>query len=64
MVWCVNIVPLRFKNFLLWPDSIVEKYDNLKMDKNAESLSLKNLYPNPFDWTVCFWTGLGICVGL
>ena len=59
-----NIDPLHFGNFTLGPDSIVVKYDDSKADKNAVRLSEKNIYANPDDWRLCFWTGLCIWISL
>jgi len=48
------------RNFKLGIDSIRGKYDDTKTDKAGERLSEKNLYANPFDWTMCWWTGVWI----
>ena len=55
-----NIDPLGFHNFNLGMDSIVGKYDDSKADKAGERLSEKNLYANPFNYSMCIFTGLGV----
>ena len=64
MARCASIDPLAFHNFKLGQDSIICKYDDSKADKTGEKLSEKNIYANPFEWTQCFWTGMGIYVAL
>jgi hypothetical protein len=59
-----SIDPLHTRNFKLGVDSIVGKYDDSKADKTAQRLSEKNIYANPFDYTMCFWTGFGIWIAL
>lgn len=53
---CANVEPLRFANFSLGSDSIVGKYDDSKAVKDAERLAEKNIYANPYNWMMCFWT--------
>ena len=60
MARCASIDPLAFHNFKMGQDSLICKYDDQKADKVGEKLSEKNIYANPFDWTMCFWTGFGI----
>lgn len=64
MARCASIDPLCFRNFKLGTDSIVGMYDDAKADKAAERLSEKNIYANPHDWRLCFWTALGIWLAL
>ena len=64
MARSASIDPLHFGNFSLGVDSIVVKYDDSKADKNAERLSEKNIFANPYDWRLCFWTGLCIWISL
>lgn len=64
MARCGNIDPLGFHNFKVGQDSIICKYDDQKADKAGDRLSEKNIYANPFEWTQCFWTGLGVYVAL
>ena len=64
MARCASIDPLAFHNFKLGQDSIICKYDDQKADKTGEKLSEKNIYANPHDWTMCFWTGLRIYVAI
>ena len=64
MARCASIDPLAFHNFKTGQDSIICKYDDQKADKTGERLSEKNIYSNPFEWTQCFWTGMGICAAL
>ena len=59
-----SIDPLHFGNFSLGNDSIIIKYDDSKADKSAERLSKKNIYANPNEWRLCFWTGLCIWLSL
>ena len=59
-----SIDPLHFGNFSLGNDSIIIKYDDSKADKSAERLSEKNIYANPHEWRLCFWTGLCIWLSL
>ena len=59
-----SIDPLHFSNFTLGVDSIIVKYDDSKADKNAERLAEKNIYANPDDWRLCFWTSLCIWISL
>ena len=64
MARCASIDPLAFHNFKVGQDSIVCKYDDSKADKSGDRLSEKNIYANPFEWTQCFWTGMGIFCAL
>ena len=60
-----NIDPLTVHNFRLGTDSIICKYDDdSKCDKSAECLAMKNIYANPLDWNMCYWTGFGIYTAL
>ena len=59
-----SIDPLGFHNYWNGQDSIICKYDDSKADKTGEKLAEKNLYANPFDYTQCSWTGLGIYTAL
>ena len=61
---CASIDPLAFHNFKIAQDSIVCKYDDSKADKSGDHLSEKNIYANPFEWTQCFWTGMGVYCAL
>jgi len=64
MARCASIDPLAFHNFKTGQDSIICKCDDQKADKTGERLSEKNIYSNPFEWTQCFWTGMGIYAAL
>ena len=64
MARSASIDPLAFHNFKIGQDSTICKYDDQKADKTGERLSEKNIYANPFEWTQCFWTGMGIYVAL
>ena len=64
MARSASIDPLHTDNFKIGGDSLVVKYDDSKADKNAERLSEKNIYANPHNWRMCYWTGLGIYVAL
>ena len=35
-----------------------------KAEENAEQLSEKNIFANPFDWRCCLWTGLGLWIAI
>ena len=59
-----SIDPLGLSNFKVGPDSLIGKYDNSKADRAGERLSEKNIFANPYDWTQCFWTGLGVWLAL
>jgi hypothetical protein len=61
---CSSIDPLAFHNFKIGQDSIICKYDDSKADKSGDRLSEKNIYANPFEWTQCFWTGMGVYCAL
>jgi hypothetical protein len=60
MARSASIDPLGFHNLKLGNDSIRLKYDDSKADKAGERLSEKNIYANPKDWRLCWWTGFGI----
>ena len=64
MARSASVDPLGFHNFSLGTDSIIGKYDDSKADKSGERLSEKNIYANPFEWKMCFWTGLGVWCSL
>jgi len=64
MARSASIDPLAFHNFETGQDSFICKYDDQKADKSGERLSEKNIYANPFEWTQCFWTGMGVYVAL
>jgi hypothetical protein len=64
MARSASIDPLHFGNFKLGLDSIIVKYDDSKADKNAERLAEKNIFANPNDWRLCYWTGLCVWVTL
>ena len=60
MARSINIDCLGWHNLKKGEDSIVVKYDETKADKSGESCSDKNIYANPQDWYVCWYTCLGI----
>jgi hypothetical protein len=60
MARSASIDPLAFRHFNLGVDSIIGKYDDSKADKDGEKLSEKNIYANPSNWNMCWWTGMGI----
>jgi len=64
MVRSASIDPLAFHNFKTCQDSSICKCDNQKADKSGERLSEQKVYANPFEWTQCFWTGMGVYVAL
>ena len=49
MARSASIDPLHTDNFKLGSDSLIAKYDDSKTDKNAERLSEKIVYANPFE---------------
>lgn len=59
-----SIDPLKLSNLKLGTDSIIGKYDDTKTQKAGERLSEKNIYAQPFDWKICFWTALGVWLAL
>ena len=64
MARSANIDPLGFHNFWVGSDSIIAKYDDSKADKSGERLSEKNIYANPENFQLCFFTAMGIWVSL
>ena len=64
MARSVSIDSLPLRNFWIGNEAIIGKYDDSKADKAGERFSEKNLYANPHDWKMCFWTGLGIWCSL
>ena len=64
MARSANIGPLKLHNFKLGIDLIIVKFDDSKADKQAQRLALKNVYAHPFDFRLCYFTGLGIHVAL
>jgi hypothetical protein len=60
MARSASIDPLAFHHFKLGVDSIIGKYDDSKADKIGERLSEKNIYANPFNWHMCWWTGMAV----
>ena len=60
MARSINIDNLRFNCFAIGTDSLVVKYWDTKKDKKGEKTSPKIFYANPFDFTICFVTALGI----
>ena len=64
MAWSANIYLLQLNNIRLGVDSLNVKYNDTKMDKQAEWLSEKNIFANHLDWKLCFWTGLSIWISL
>jgi hypothetical protein len=60
MARSASIDPLVFHHFTLGVDSIIGKYDDLKVDKIGERLSKKTIFANPFNWKMCWWTGMGV----
>ena len=45
-------------------DSITFKYDETKVDKTGEFVQEKNVYSNPFQGHLCFFTALGVYLSL
>ena len=64
MARSINIDCLGWNNLKKGEDSVVIKYDETKADKSGESCSDKNIYANPGDWHVCWYTCLGIYCGI
>ena len=60
MARAISMDPLGFHNISLGSDSMKIKYDDSKADMAGERLSEKNIYTNPFDWQLCWWTLFGI----
>ena len=59
-----SIDQLKLSNLRTGPGSLIGKYNNRKTDKQGERQSEKNIYADPFEWTLCFWTGLGVWCAL
>ena len=64
MARSANIGPLKLHNFMLGIDSIMVRFDESKCDKQAQRLALKNVCVHPFDFRLCYFTGLGIHIAL
>lgn len=60
MARSINSDCLGWHNLKKGEDSIVVKYDKTKVDKSGEICYDKNIYANPGDWYVCWYTCLGI----
>ena len=60
MARCASIDPLAFHNMSLGRDSVICKYDDSKTKKAGEKLSEKNIYANPIDFFLCWWTSFAI----
>ena len=57
-----SIDTLRLSDFDIGLESLIGYCENRK---SGERLSNgKKVFPNPYDWTQCFWTGLGIWIAL
>ena len=61
---CASTNPLAFYNFSLGTDSVKCKYNDSKADKEAKKLSEKNIYANPFNFKVCWFTAATIYYSL
>ena len=59
MARSISVDCLGWHNMRKGEDSIVIKYDDTKSDKGGEKCSNKNIYSNPNDWYVCWYTALG-----
>jgi hypothetical protein len=55
----ISIDCLVFHNFKSGADSIIAKYDETKVDKTGEKCTNKNIYGNPFQPNICFFTAMG-----
>lgn len=60
MARSISIDHIGFTNMKRGTDSIIVKYDETKSDKTGERCTNKNVYANPTDPSICFFTALGI----
>ena len=60
MARTINVDSFSFRNLTLGTDSIKVKYFRTKADQEGKKCQHKNIYANPFNPKVCFFTGMGI----
>ena len=60
MARSISIDHIGFANMKRGTDSIIVKYDESKSDKAGEKFTNKNIYANPIDPSICFFTALRI----
>lgn len=60
MARSINIDPLGFHNVSQCQmDAIELTYDDTKADKTGEKLMPKNIFGNPFNYVICWFTAMG-----
>ena len=58
---------ISYKQLQIRNDSLIAKYDDdskVQIKILRETIREENIYANPFNWRMCYWTGLGIWVAL
>ena len=60
MARTINVDNFSFRNLTSGTDSIKVKYFRTKADQDGKKCQHKNIYANPFNPRVCFFTGMGI----
>ena len=60
MARSISINHIGFANMKRGTDSITVKYDESKSGKVGEKCTKKNIYTNPTDLSICFFTAIGI----
>ena len=56
----VNVEPLTFRNFKIFEDTIQIKYAVNKSDPGGENTTIKHVYANPINPSICPYLALGI----
>ena len=59
MARTINVDGFSFRNLTMGTDSIRVKYFRTKADQEGKKCQHKNIYANPFNPKVCFFTGMG-----
>ena len=60
MARSISIDHIGFTNIKRGTDSILVNYNEAKSDKAGERCTNKNVYANPMNPSICFYTALGI----
>ena len=60
MARSISIDHIGFRSMKSGTDSIIVKYNETKSDKTGEKCTNENAYPNLTDFSICFFTALGI----
>ena len=64
MAWTINVDGIGFRHLTKGTDSIKIKYFKTKADQEGNKCQHKNIYANPFNPKVCFFTGMGVYLAL